>query len=443
MTEYDERDLDLWLLARAHTAMLAGEFHPTLVQTLRGLLPSAARDDCAIVVDLNKYRPGYNLQALLDRGVNRFILRMGGPTQWIEGDWRYQEDPTWRPYMDQLDALGVDVHRQVLGYFIHNPFEDWRLAMDYDVHVQLVNQWTGGGYMPAGFICDHEVAECWRGSVKITCTPSNLVGSLAAVTDKIYKKWRKVSAVYTARWFMDRYAKVEHETYFDNINKPESIGGAGMQRPVWYAWVPQSSLGNTVWESAVDCANALLIPNSDQLSRFLQCGSYSLYELWQFLFSFRTPEMVAAGQSGIDISVSRGTLAEFDAMFGLTAGPAPDTQPPTVPANLSAIVAPGAVSLTWTASTDNVAVAGYNVYRNGAKVGSPVACAFTDSGLVASDYLYSVTAFDAAGNESQPALLPVSVPGDLDSLEARLAALELRVAAVEAKLDRARVVYDA
>lgn len=344
-------EIDLWWEARQTTAAMRPPFKDqvtTLVRSLPGRPAQVTmgalaigREDNAIVADLNLYRPNYNLQALIDRGVNRFILRMGGPRAWIEGDWRYQEDSTWRPYMTELDRLGVDVGRQVLGYYIHNAAEDWRLAGDLDTHVQLINTWTSGGFMPAGFICDHEVAEFWRGGTKITITNFNLVESLKAVTAKVYAKWRKCSAIYSARWFMDRFGPNEHTTYLNNVNRPPSAGGEGMQRPMWYAWVPQPALGNTVWSSAKDCVDQLLVPTGDQVGRFLNMGDWSLYGLWQYLFSFRTPEMVAANQPGIDLSISRGTLAEFDALFGLTSvEPEPDPEdPPVVDAELAARVA--------------------------------------------------------------------------------------------------------
>src|SRR3954466_4833144 len=44
-----------------------------------------------------------------------------------------------------------------------------------------------------------------------------------------------------------------------------------------------------------------------------------------------------------------------------------DKTPPSTPGGLSATLASSSqVNLTWTASTDNVGVAGYRVYRNGA-----------------------------------------------------------------------------
>ena len=57
--------------------------------------------------------------------------------------------------------------------------------------------------------------------------------------------------------------------------------------------------------------------------------------------------------------------------------------------------------LSWDASTDNVGVTGYNIYRNGAKVGTSATTSYVDTGLTPdTSYNYSITAVDAAGNES-------------------------------------------
>ena len=57
--------------------------------------------------------------------------------------------------------------------------------------------------------------------------------------------------------------------------------------------------------------------------------------------------------------------------------------------------------ITWTPSTDPVAVTGYNVYRNGAKIGTAALPFYSDTGLTPSTtYSYTVSAYDAAGNTS-------------------------------------------
>ncbi|HEV7186500.1 MAG TPA: DNRLRE domain-containing protein [Blastococcus sp.] len=84
----------------------------------------------------------------------------------------------------------------------------------------------------------------------------------------------------------------------------------------------------------------------------------------------------------------------------------PDTTAPSVPAGLTAgTVTASSVPLSWSASTDNVGVAGYRVYRNGASTpvnASPVtSTSYTDSAVTAgTTYTYAVSAVDAAGNES-------------------------------------------
>jgi hypothetical protein len=80
---------------------------------------------------------------------------------------------------------------------------------------------------------------------------------------------------------------------------------------------------------------------------------------------------------------------------------------PTAPTGLSARTGTGsAVVLSWTAATDNVGVAGYDVYRSGtsAPIGSTASTSFTDSGAAANtSYSYSVVARDAVGLTSPAA----------------------------------------
>jgi chitodextrinase len=82
----------------------------------------------------------------------------------------------------------------------------------------------------------------------------------------------------------------------------------------------------------------------------------------------------------------------------------PDTQAPTAPTNLSATnIAPTTITLNWVASTDNIAVAGYDVYRNGTKINSSLVSgtAYNVTGLTASNtYFIYCYCKDAAGNPS-------------------------------------------
>jgi Ricin-type beta-trefoil lectin domain-like/Fibronectin type III domain len=85
-------------------------------------------------------------------------------------------------------------------------------------------------------------------------------------------------------------------------------------------------------------------------------------------------------------------------------GTTPDTTAPSVPAGLTAanVTATG-LMLSWTASTDNVAVTAYEVRRDGAAIGTTATPGFTVTGLTAETaYSFSVVAKDAAGNASAP-----------------------------------------
>ncbi|WP_405918241.1 glycoside hydrolase family 6 protein [Streptomyces sp. NBC_00728] len=81
-----------------------------------------------------------------------------------------------------------------------------------------------------------------------------------------------------------------------------------------------------------------------------------------------------------------------------------DTQAPTVPSGLTvSSTASDSVALTWNASTDDTAVTGYDIYRDGTKVAGATSTSYTDKGLSASTtYKYTVSAKDAAGNASAP-----------------------------------------
>ena len=86
-----------------------------------------------------------------------------------------------------------------------------------------------------------------------------------------------------------------------------------------------------------------------------------------------------------------------------------DTTAPSQPAGLAGSVVGSTVNLSWTASTDNVAVSRYNLHRStsagftpsaGNRIAQPTGPSYADTGLATGSYFYKVTAEDAAGNIS-------------------------------------------
>lgn len=82
----------------------------------------------------------------------------------------------------------------------------------------------------------------------------------------------------------------------------------------------------------------------------------------------------------------------------------PDTQAP-VTGTLAGTRSGTTATLTWSAATDDVGVTGYRVFRDGAQVGADLAAdarTATDPGLAEGTYSYTLRAFDAVGNVSDP-----------------------------------------
>ncbi|MFD2876601.1 fibronectin type III domain-containing protein [Paenibacillus rhizoplanae] len=102
-----------------------------------------------------------------------------------------------------------------------------------------------------------------------------------------------------------------------------------------------------------------------------------------------TVTVQAGGATGKQITVTLG--ANSAKIYSKTQSIV-DTKAPTVPENVTATVQNASSALvSWSASTDNVGVTGYEIYRNGVKIGTSATTSYTDSGLSGStNYSYTV-----------------------------------------------------
>lgn len=131
------------------------------------------------------------------------------------------------------------------------------------------------------------------------------------------------------------------------------------------------------------------------------------------VFSLSNSTNPFAGASD-DVALYSRPLAatEISAIYNGTAAPTADTSAPTAPTSLAGSgFSPTKITLGWSASTDNVGIGGYIIYRDGVPAGyaSSTALAYTDSGLATStSHTYQVYAFDTSGNRS-PASNSVTV----------------------------------
>ena len=104
----------------------------------------------------------------------------------------------------------------------------------------------------------------------------------------------------------------------------------------------------------------------------------------------------AAGNRSAKASITAATAA---------CPPAPDTQAPTAPGNVSVTgSSTTSVSLGWNAASDNVGVTGYGLYRDGTLTGTGTSTSTTFGGLTCgTSYTLAIDAYDAAGNRSAKA----------------------------------------
>tara|TARA_R110002051_G_scaffold138268_1_gene211018 strand:- start:19120 stop:20940 length:1821 start_codon:yes stop_codon:yes gene_type:complete len=116
-----------------------------------------------------------------------------------------------------------------------------------------------------------------------------------------------------------------------------------------------------------------------------------------------TTPILKAWTSSVSFRNVPGNTIFLDNISILPAGAVTDTQAPTAVTGLSSSnITATSASLSWTASTDNVGVTNYQVFRNGVSVGTTGgATSFNATGLTPStSYAFTVFASDAAGNIS-------------------------------------------
>jgi chitodextrinase len=138
-----------------------------------------------------------------------------------------------------------------------------------------------------------------------------------------------------------------------------------------------------------------------------------------------TPLVTGDGTTSFMVKSTSGDGARYFSSEGGTTTTAPqlqvtcssgsgDTIAPSQPGGFSApSPTSSSVILQWTASTDNVGVTGYRLYRDGAPLStvSGSTLSYTDATVSPSTaYTYQVSAIDAAGNESAKASLTVTTP---------------------------------
>jgi GH25 family lysozyme M1 (1,4-beta-N-acetylmuramidase) len=212
-----------------------------------------------------------------------------------------------------------------------------------------------------------------------------------------YERPSYSSCVSWCKAFLDRvYAQTGLKPYiYMNLSTVNS-----------YNWSSVANAGYPLWLAYWDGISNPLVP-----ATVAYWGNCTMKQ-WNGEKSIQVGPLTNA-----DVDVFNGNSSDWQS-HGLP-GWSEDTQPPTVPTNLAGYaVSATQVNLTWTASTDNVAVSGYKVYRNGSQIGVSATTSYSDMTCSGNNtYSYTVSAYDAAANESaQSSAVNVTTPSSLEWL---------------------------
>lgn len=334
---------DLWAEARGYTA----QQKPGLLMTILIWLISLIRPptpitrmrfgtgESLLMVDLNKYRPGANVELLIDQGVRLFGLRVVGPRRWVFGDWQDEVDATFVPYYERIRAYakqkGVVVW--ILGYGVHNAWSNE--DNDYngiDPQLKLLKEATRN-HLCDLYAWDDEVGTCWKNGAETPITANNLVRSISLLMEQTLVEMErhpggafKIPVHYSANWFMKRYAPLQYQTWLDNAARDP----AQRRFLTWRAWLPQ--VFSEAFATIRELFNKLVTPTGVQENAYLRMGSEPAADLWQCTFTAKGPW---EAQLGIDASISYGQSAGWldfarNANLPITIPqPPPDVPPPS------------------------------------------------------------------------------------------------------------------
>jgi len=137
----------------------------------------------------------------------------------------------------------------------------------------------------------------------------------------------------------------------------------------------------------------------------VSCGSTDMVQNYMdytndYCMNIFTNDQKARMQTVLSGSVRRASLTSSTACNG--GGGGGDTQAPSTPSSISASsITTTTADLSWSTSSDNVGVTGYDVYINGSLLGNTANTSAGITGLTPlTTYTASVRAKDAAGNQS-------------------------------------------
>ncbi|ANW19551.1 PQQ-dependent sugar dehydrogenase [Streptomyces clavuligerus] len=241
-------------------------------------------------------------------------------------------------------------------------------------------------------------------SLDISVNGDTVADDLSFPPTGAWTTWRTVSAQATLQAGQNKIRATTSSGDGPNLDKltVTPTGPADSERPTAPGNLrkdqePTASTVSLAWEAATDNVKVV---------------AYDIYQHGQHMKEV-DGNTLAATVTGLDPETSydwtvfardaAGNVSVASNQVTIATLPAPpDTEPPTAPSGLRSTGRTAtSVDLAWTASTDNVRVTGYEIFRDGAPAETADATTGTVAGLTANTaYTFTVRAFDLKGNRS-------------------------------------------
>jgi parallel beta-helix repeat protein len=200
--------------------------------------------------------------------------------------------------------------------------------------------------------------------------------------------------------WLNGYGRVSTETVYQTVTVPATVTSATLS--FWLhidtAETTTSKVYDTLSVQVQNSSGAVL----NTLATYSNLNKHTGYVQKSFDLSPYKGQTIRISFKGTEDYSLKTSFVLDDFLLGTNGAPSQDTQPPSVPSGLTATAnSSSQINLSWSASTDNVGVMGYSIFRNGNQVGTVTTTAYSDAGLTAStNYKYNVAAVDTAGNVS-------------------------------------------
>ena len=285
--------------------------------------------------------------------------------------------------IEGLSAIGTSN-----GFAADNPSDARRVPNDNCVY---------GGRRGADAACihNHTPGFILRNALSVMTTPTTKTSFIVTNADEFSQR----TIEYSHGWRTDGGTVWGSGTELRTNSPPTPPGNVDPQLGSCRVFIPDSSPMKRAGKNGADIGANVLYAYENGVLTTKKLWNPTTGE-WAFKGAIVPGINDVPGQSLFDVHQRLNVNANGCNLPASYTGS--DTIAPSIPTGLTAtVVSSSQINLSWTASTDNVGVTGYKVFRNGTQIATVTTTSYSDTGLTPSTtYSYTVSAYDAVPNNS-------------------------------------------